>query len=37
MTTPFYKIVLGTAILAMSNLAAVAQTNTASPRRHSMA
>jgi len=27
MTTPFYKIVLGTTILAMSNLAAVAQTN----------
>jgi hypothetical protein len=31
MTTPFYKIVLGTAILAMSNLAAVAQTNTIKP------
>jgi len=31
MTTPFYKIVLGTAILAMSNLAAVAQTNTIRP------
>src|SRR5271154_6037911 len=27
MTTPLYKIVLGTAILAMSNLAAVAQIN----------
>ena len=31
MTTPFYKIVLGTAILAMSNLAAVAQRNTIKP------
>src|SRR5580704_13681486 len=31
MTTPFYKIVLGTAILALSNLAAVAQTNTIKP------
>ena len=31
MTTPFYKIVLGTAILAMSNLASVAQTNTIKP------
>ena len=31
MTTRFYKIVLGTAILAMSNLAAVAQTNTVKP------
>jgi len=31
LTTPFYKIVLGTAILAMSNLAAVAQTNTIKP------
>ncbi|HEY6428955.1 MAG TPA: hypothetical protein VIX84_17160 [Acidimicrobiales bacterium] len=31
MTMPFYKIVLGTAILAMSNLAAVAQTNTIKP------
>ncbi len=28
MTTRFYKTVLGTAILATSNLAAVAQTNT---------
>ena len=31
MTTPLYKIVLGTAILAMSNLAAVAQANTIKP------
>src|SRR5260370_34964776 len=31
MTTPFYKIVLGTAILAMSNLDAVAQTNPIKP------
>ena len=31
MTMPFYKIVLGTAIFVMSNLAAVAQTNPIKP------